>query len=169
MRLDSTSGEPAARLVNRASERELARLIRELGEERWSARIAEFIVRRRPLTTTAQLADAVQAAIPRGAWPRRIHPATRTFQALRIAVNDELGSLERALPQASELLAPGGRLAVISFHSLEDRIAKRFITADRTLKKITPRPLFPSAAEIERNPRARSARLRVAEKLDRSS
>ena len=168
MRLDPGSGEPAVVLVNQLRERELTELIRELGEERWAARIAEFVVRRRPLRTTRDLAEAVEAAVPRGAWPKRIHPATRTFQALRIAVNDELGSLERALPAASALLKPQGRLAVISFHSLEDRIVKRFITADRSLKKINPFPLYPSAAEIGRNPRARSARLRGAQKLDTS-
>jgi len=168
MRLDPTAGEPAAVLVNRFRERELTEIIRDLGEERWAARIAQCIVRRRPLRTTRDLAEAVEAAVPRAAWPRRIHPATRTFQALRIAVNDELGSLERALPAAAALLRPGGRLAVISFHSLEDRIAKRFITAERSLKKINPAPLTPSAAESGRNPRARSARLRVAEKLDLS-
>jgi len=165
MRLDPTAGRPAADLVNRLPERDLAALIREYGEERWAQRIAQFVVARRPLRTTSDLAAAVEAAIPRGAWPRKIHPATRTFQALRIEVNDELGSLERALPQAAALLKPGGRLAVICFHSLEDRAAKRFIRADPALKPVTKRPLSPSAAEAGRNPRARSARLRVAEKL----
>ena len=158
MRLDPSTGDPAAMLLNRLPERELTRIIRELGEERWAARIAQFVVRRRPLQTTTQLAEAVEAAIPRAAWPKRIHPATRTFQALRIAVNDELGSLERALPQAAGLLDTGGRLAVISFHSLEDRIARRFITADPTLKKVNPRPLYPSAAETGRPCRSTSTR-----------
>lgn len=165
MRLDPTTGRPAADLVNRLPARELGALIRENGEERWAQRIAEFIAARRPLRTTRDLAAAVEAAIPRGAWPRSIHPATRTFQALRIEVNDELGSLERALPQAAALLRPGGRLAVISFHSLEDRIAKRFIRSEPALKPVNKAPIPPSAAEAGRNPRARSARLRVAEKL----
>ena len=165
MRLDPTSGRPAADLVNRLPARDLTLLIREYGEERWAARIAEFIVARRPLRTTSDLAAAVEAAVPRGAWPRNIHPATRTFQALRIEVNDELGSLERCLPQAAALLRPGGRLAVISFHSLEDRIVKRFIRSDPALRPVNKTPISPSAAESGRNPRARSARLRVAEKL----
>jgi 16S rRNA (cytosine1402-N4)-methyltransferase len=165
MRLDPTAGRPAADLVNRLPARDLAALIREFGEDRWAHRIAEFIVARRPLRTTGDLAAAVEAAIPRGAWPRKIHPATRTFQALRIEVNDELGSLERALPQAAGLLKPGGRLAVISFHSLEDRIAKRFIRSAPDLRPVNKTPIPPSAAEAGRNPRARSARLRVAEKL----
>jgi 16S rRNA (cytosine1402-N4)-methyltransferase len=165
MRFDQNTGETAADLVNHLAPRDLSALIRELGEERWAQRIAEFIVARRPLRTTADLAAAVEAAIPRGAWPRRIHPATRTFQALRIEVNDELGSLERALPQAAALLKPGGRLAVISFHSLEDRIVKRFLRSEPALRPVTKSPLPPSAAETGRNPRARSARLRVGEKL----
>ena len=165
MRLDPTRGRTAAELANRLPVHELAAVIREYGEERWAARIAEFIAARRPLRTTRDLAEAVEAAVPRGAWPRRIHPATRTFQALRIAVNDELASLERALPAAAALLRPGGRLAVISFHSLEDRIVKRFLAGEPGLKRLTRKPLPPLAAELGRNPRARSARLRAAEKL----
>jgi len=163
--MDAASGRPAADLVNRLPVRDLASLIREYGEERWAQRIAEFVVARRPLRTTGDLVAAVEAAVPRGAWPRKIHPATRTFQALRIEVNDELGSLERALPQAAALLKPRGRLAVICFHSLEDRIVKRFVRADPALRPVNKTPLTPSAAESGRNPRARSARLRVAEKL----
>ena len=165
MRMDPAHGQTAADLANRLPARELARLIREYGEERWAARIAEFIAARRPLRTTRDLAAAVEAAIPRSAWPPRTHPATRTFQAIRIAVNDELSSLERALPAAAGLLKPGGRLAVISFHSLEDRIAKRFISGESGMKRLTRKPLPPSAAEKGRNPRARSARLRGAVKL----
>src|SRR5919201_2631035 len=126
MRLDTTSPVTAERLVNQLSQAELARTIRELGEERWAARIAEFIVRRRPLKTTRELATAVEAAILRAAWPKDIHPATRTFQAIRMAVNDELGSLEAGLKAAMEILTPGGRMATISFHSLEDRMVKSF-------------------------------------------
>ena len=183
MRLDPDSPTTAADLLNSLSGAELARVIRDYGEERWSARIAEFVVRRRPLSSTGDLARAVEAAIPRAAWPRDIHPATRTFQALRIAVNDELGSLEAVLPAAAGLLRPGGRMAVICFHSLEDRAVKAFYNRESrdcvcppeqpvctcghraSLRVLTRRPLRPSAEEGDRNPRARSARLRAAEKL----
>src|SRR5207237_9122785 len=116
----------AAKLANQLPERELTDLIRRLGEERWAARIAGFIVKRRPLRTTRDLAGAVEAAVPRAAWPRDIHPATRTFQPLRMAVNDGLGGLGNGLESALSILTPGGRLAAISFHSLEDRTVKTF-------------------------------------------
>jgi 16S rRNA (cytosine1402-N4)-methyltransferase len=183
MRMDPGNPVTAEELVNELEERELAGTIGELGEERWAARIARFIVQRRPLETTADLARAVEAAIPRNAWPRDIHPATRTFQALRMRVNDELGSLERGLEGALEILAPGGRLAVISFHSLEDGLVKRFLRREATgcicppeqpvctcghqatLRIVTRRPLRPSLEEVATNPRSRSARLRAAERL----
>ncbi len=164
-------------------ERELAQLIRTLGQERWAARIARFIVDRRPLRTTRDLAEAVAAAIPRRAWPRDLHPATRTFQAIRMHVNDELPSLEEGLRGAVDILAGGGRLVVISFHSLEDGTVKRlFERESRTcvcppgqpvctcghrprLRVLTRRPLRPSPEEIASNPRSRSARLRAAERI----
>ena len=183
MRMDPHAPTSAEVLVNELGERELAQVIRTLGEDRWAARIARFIVQRRPLHTTRDLAEAVQAAIPRAAWPRDIHPATRTFQALRMQVNDELGSLERGLPGALDVLAPGGRLVVIAFHSLEDRLVKRFLQREArdcicppeqprcvcghraTVQILTRRPVRPSPAEVAANPRSRSARLRAAERL----
>jgi 16S rRNA (cytosine1402-N4)-methyltransferase len=180
----SRGGRTAADLVNTLPERELADLLFELGEERASRRIARAIVAARataPIATTAQLAGIIRGVLP----PDRsgIDPATRSFQALRIRVNDELGEIERALDQASRLLAPGGRLVVVCFHSLEDRIVKRFMgdaagrapapsrhdprgLASRTTPRfrlITRRPLRPSAGEVATNPRARSARLRALE------
>lgn len=182
----SQSGTSAADLVNTLPERELADVLFRLGEERASRRIAKAIVAARteaPIETTARLAGIIRAVLP----PDRsgIDPATRSFQALRIAVNDELGEIERVLAQAAELLAPGGRLVVVSFHSLEDRIVKRFMTeisgrapnlsrhdprglAGRpaaTFRLLTSKALRPSAEEIETNPRARSARLRAIERL----
>lgn len=181
MRFDPAQGGPsAAALVNRLSPGELAALLYRYGEERQARRIAEAIAAARPLHTTKELAVVVEQAVGRRG---RIHPATRTFQALRIAVNDELDALEAALPQAVEILAPGGRLAVISFHSLEDRPVKRFLrresrdcicppempvcTCDHraTLRRVTRKPIRPTAQEIAANPRARSARLRVAERI----
>jgi len=167
MRYDTTRPGTAAELLRRAPEPELVRILREYGEERAARRIARRIVLARgraPLATTGALARLVAAAIPAGRRPRRIHPATRTFQALRIAVNDELGALEAALPQAAALLGPGGRLAVISFHSLEDRLVKtafRRLAAQGAFSLLTPKPVGPSRAEVQANPRARSAKLRV--------
>jgi 16S rRNA (cytosine1402-N4)-methyltransferase len=185
MRFDPTTGGPtAADLVNELSAEELATLLYQYGEERQGRRIAEAIVAASPIHTTRELAAVVEQATGRRG---RIHPATRTFQALRIAVNDELAALEAVLPQAVEVLAPGGRLAVISFHSLEDRLVKRFLrresrdclcppespvcTCDHraTLRVITRKPVRPTADEIAANPRSRSARLRVAERLTVSS
>jgi 16S rRNA (cytosine1402-N4)-methyltransferase len=176
MRLDPTSGETAAELVNQTPEAELADLIYRYGEERGSRKIARLIVearRRQPISTTGQLATIIARAI--GGRHGKIHPATRTFQALRIAVNRELESLEMALAQAVELLAPGGRLAVIAFHSLEDRIVKHFFRAESgyggadgptRLRIITKKPLIAEAQELRDNPRARSAKLRIAEKCE---
>jgi 16S rRNA (cytosine1402-N4)-methyltransferase len=178
MRLDPTRGPTAADLVNGLDEVALADIIFRYGEERGSRRIARLIVERRqqaPFTRTAELAALVARAIGRGGRDR-IHPATRTFQALRIAVNAELEQLEAALPQAVELLRSGGRLAVISFHSLEDRIVKLFFRAESgyggsanerpaRLRIITKKPIEAGEAELAANPRARSAKLRVAEKL----
>ena len=170
MRFDPGQGTTAAELVNRTPEPELARLLATYGEEPAARRIARRLVAARArslITTTRQLAELVTAAIPPRRRPRRIHPATRTFQALRIAVNDELGSLEAALPQAAHLLAPSGRFGVVAFHSLEDRLVKRAfrtLGATREWRVATPKPVPPSADEIRRNPRARSARFRVLER-----
>lgn len=183
MRFDPSAGGPdAAGLVNDSSAGELAGLFRRYGEERHSRRLARMIVRERPFTGTRQLARAIERATP-PARRGRIHPATRVFQALRIAVNAELDTLQRALPEALALLRPGGRLAVISFHSLEDRIVKRWMQQEAracvcppqlplcvcsqcaTLRRVTGRPLVADAAERARNPRSRSAKLRVAQKL----
>ncbi len=181
MRLDPTQALTAAELVNELSEAELADLIHRYGEEPKARRVARAITAARPLSTTEELATVVAAAA--GGRRRRIHPATRTFQALRIAVNDELAALETGLQQALQVLAPGGRLAVLAFHSLEDRIVKQFIrreaqdcicppeqpvcSCDHTaqLRPVNRRPIRADDDEIRRNPRARSARLRVAERL----
>lgn len=171
MRMDRNEGDTAADIVARLSERELADLIFRWGEERWSRRIARAIVEARqekPIRTTTALADVVSRAIPRRRWPRHIHPATRTFQALRIVVNDELGGLDRAMAQAVDLLHPGGRVVVISFHSLEDRVVKqacRNLAAAGKVRVLTKRPITPGEAEMAANPRARSAKLRAVERL----
>jgi 16S rRNA (cytosine1402-N4)-methyltransferase len=167
MRLDPGTGEPAAALLNRLPEQELARILFEYGEEIHARRIAREIVRRRPLTTTGDLVATVRAAVPRKAWPRRLHVATKTFQAVRMAVNDETGALRHALPFAAALLHPGARLGVISFHSGEDRIVKQAFRSLRTAgyAELEPSPLTPGADEVRANPRARSAKLRVLERL----
>ena len=167
MRLDPTAGEPAAALLDRLPEAELARLLFEYGEEIHARRIAREIVRRRPLATTGDLVDAVRRAVPRKAWPRRLHVATKTFQAVRMAVNDETGALRQALPRAAALLATGARLGVISFHSGEDRIVKQTFRAlePAGYAELEPSPLTPGAEEVRANPRARSAKLRVLERL----
>lgn len=170
MRMDRGTGGTAAELLERLSERELADLIFEWGEERWSRRIARAIVtarHERPLATTTDLAAVVARSIPRRLWPRHIHPATRTFQAVRIAVNRELVELGSALEEATRLLAPGGRAAVISFHSLEDRIVKqtwRRLEAEGSVRVLTKRPVTPGPAELSANPRSRSAKLRAVER-----
>ncbi len=180
MRMNQERGQSAADLVNKLPEAELSKLLWRYGEERKSRRIARAIVAERPLVTTGQLADLVVRVVGRR---EKIHPATRTFQALRIAVNEELDALEQALPQARDLLCPGGRLAVIAFHSLEDRLVKQFYRHEArecvcppelpvcqcqhqaTLRVLTSKPVRPTAGEIAQNPRSRSARLRVAERL----
>jgi 16S rRNA (cytosine1402-N4)-methyltransferase len=180
MRLDQGKGPSAADLVNQLPEKELADLIWRYGEERHARRIARAIVTNRPFTTTGHLADLIARTIGQS---ERIHPATRAFQALRIAVNAEMDALAEALPQARDLLLPGGRLVVISFHSLEDRQVKRFFRQEArdcicppelpicscehtaTLRTVTRKPIRPSDDEIARNPRSRSARLRIAERL----
>jgi len=185
MRFDPEQGAPASDLVNTLPERELADLIWRYGEEPGSRRIARAIVRERaqaPIETTTRLAAIVAGALG-GRRGQEIHPATRTFQALRIATNEELTALEAALSGALDVLAPGGRLVVIAFHSLEDRIVKRFIERESagcvcppevpicicghrpTLQRVTRRAVRPDAAERDANPRARSAILRVAERL----
>jgi 16S rRNA (cytosine1402-N4)-methyltransferase len=185
MRMDRTRPFSAKHLVNTASVAELTKIFWEYGEERWGKRIAQFIGERRrekPIETTAELTAIIKQAIPAGARKNGPHPARRTFQALRIAVNDELGVLERTLGQAITLLKPGGRIAVISFHSLEDRIVKNvFADAARGCRCpkefpvcqcgreslvtiVTKKPLLPTEAELQVNPRARSAKLRVAER-----
>jgi 16S rRNA (cytosine1402-N4)-methyltransferase len=167
MRLDPTRGQTAADLVNELPEADLARVLHEYGEERYARRIARVIARRRPLATTGDLVAAVRAAVPRGAWPRHLHVATRTFQAVRMAVNDEPGALRRALEAGPRLLATGGRLGVISFHSGEDRIVKQTFRALATADyaELEPSPLTPGDDEVRANPRARSAKLRVLERL----
>jgi 16S rRNA (cytosine1402-N4)-methyltransferase len=183
MRMDPSEEESAAELVATASERELETIFRRYGEERYARQIARGIVRRRaasPIERTSQLVDVVRASIPTPARFGEGHPAKRVFQALRIAVNHELESLETGLPAAFEMLRPEGRLAVISFHSLEDRIVKRFFRDkargctcppelpvcvcghEPEARILTPRPIRPSAREIDANPRASSARLRAA-------
>jgi 16S rRNA (cytosine1402-N4)-methyltransferase len=180
MRFNQQVGPTAAQLVNTLPETDLAGLLFKYGEEPRAKRIAKAMVTARPIVTTTQLAGIVKRAYP---GHSRLHPATRTFQALRIVVNDELAVLEHALPIAMQALRPGGRLAVISFHSLEDRIVKSYLRREgkdqlnppyqviyqterrATLKEISRRPVVPDEDEIRANPRARSAKLRVAEKL----
>lgn len=191
MRMNPAGALTAAQLVNDLPQAELARIIWDYGEERWSKRIADFIVRRRteqgPVKTTGELVEIIRRAIPAGARRDGPHPARRTFQALRIAVNNELTFLTPALKAAVDALAPGGRLAVITFHSLEDRIVKQVIRElesgcvcpprlpvcvcghEPKLVAITRRPVTPGEDEIVQNPRARSAKLRVAERCPGSS
>jgi len=183
MRFDPSDLTTAADLVNGLEERELVNILRRYGQERKARTIARAILSARPLHSTLELSSLIEGVVGRG---ERIHPATRTFQALRIAVNDELSVLRRALPQALELLSAGGRLAIISFHSLEDRIAKQFLEREgrdcvcppnmptclcghrARLTVITRHPIRPSEAEIAANPRSRSARLRIAMRIEES-
>jgi 16S rRNA (cytosine1402-N4)-methyltransferase len=169
MRMNPMSEPTAEQVVNQFDERELADLIYEFGEERRSRRIARAIVRSRPILTTAQLAAVIStAARPMNQAERKIHPATRTFQALRIFVNRELDDLRKLLEAAPQLLKPGGRLVMISFHSLEDRIVKDAMREGAKLgqyKLLTKKPVTPSGEEVDRNPRARSAKLRAAERV----
>ncbi|NLY53838.1 MAG: 16S rRNA (cytosine(1402)-N(4))-methyltransferase RsmH [Firmicutes bacterium] len=186
MRMNPDNSLTAAQLVNESTEEELARIIWEYGEERWAKRIAAFVVKYRqekgPIETTGQLVDIIKRAVPAAARQNGPHPAKRTFQALRIAVNNELELLAPALEIAIDSLTPGGRVAVISFHSLEDRIVKQVFRKlaqgctcpprlpvcicgkEPKLKIITKRPVTPSKSEIKNNPRARSSKLRVAER-----
>ena len=184
--MDPSADVSAAGIVNEAAERDLATIFKRYGEERYARQIAKAIVRRRkeqPFERTGDLVDTIKAAIPAPARFGEGHPAKRVFQALRIAVNDELETLETALPAAVEILRPGGRVAVISFHSLEDRIVKHAFREwargctcppefpicvcghEPELRVLTPRPVRPSAREAALNPRAASARLRVGEKV----
>lgn len=191
MRMNPEGATTAAQLVNELPEDELARIIWDFGEERWGKRIAKFIVTYReeqgPISTTGQLVDIIKGAIPAGARRDGPHPAKRTFQALRIAVNNELDFLSSALEAAIDVLAPGGRIAVITFHSLEDRIVKQVFRQQEKgcicpprlpacvcgqkpkLLVVTKKPVAPTREEIGRNPRARSAKLRVAERCSGSS
>jgi 16S rRNA (cytosine1402-N4)-methyltransferase len=167
MRMDTRSGVTAEQVVNQADENDLANLIYEFGEERRSRRIARAIVRARPITTTAELAKVVSAAAP-AMKGDKIHPATRTFQALRIYVNDELGEIRTLLESAPSLLKAGGRLVLISFHSLEDRLVKdafREGARNRVYEVLTKKPVVAGEEEEMRNPRARSAKMRVAQKV----
>ncbi len=173
MRMDPSTQLTAHDIVNRYEERHLTDIIRSYGEDRWASRIAKFIVearRRRPIETTGDLVEIIKAAIPSAARRVGPHPARRTFQALRIEVNRELEAIESSLPQATEALKPGGRLVCLSYHSLEDRIVKRFMRQEAVgetprLRLINRKPLRPTEEESLANPRSTSARLRAAERL----
>lgn len=165
LRFDTTRGEPAWRLVKRLSAEHLANLIYHFGEERFSRRIAKALVeacRLQPRLTSEEVADIVRRVVPPSRDSQRIHPATRTFQALRIAINGELDILDTALRRLPDCLVPGGRLAIISFHSLEDRAVKIAFRADDRLQVLTKKPITASETELVNNPRSRSAKLRVA-------
>jgi 16S rRNA (cytosine1402-N4)-methyltransferase len=172
MRFDPTRGRTAAEVVNSLPADELSRILFDYGEERYARRIARRIAERRqraPLRTTADLVAVVKDAVPRAAWPRQRHVATRAFQAVRMAVNEEAEALSGALPRAARLLARGGRLGVISFHSGEDRIVKRSFRSLRDgggFTELLPAPIAPGRDEVTDNPRARSAKLRVLERLE---
>ncbi|HEV7224052.1 MAG TPA: 16S rRNA (cytosine(1402)-N(4))-methyltransferase RsmH [Pirellulales bacterium] len=169
LRFNPAEGRPAWQWLERLGAEELADMIYQYGEERFSRRIARKIVERRrqqPIRTAAELARLVRSCVPRPAGGERIDAATRTFQALRIAVNDELASLDAALKRIPDCLKPGARLAVISFHSLEDRRVKEAFRDDLRYRSLTRKPLRPAEGEVARNPRARSAKLRVAERSE---
>jgi len=170
MRMDRTRGKPASTLVNALTQGELEEILRGYGEGRWARRIAKAIVRYRqktPIATTTQLRDIISSAVLKP--PRRIHPATKAFQAIRIAVNDELNNLEKVIRDGIHLVRSGGRLCIISFHSLEDRIVKQtfrqYEKSPELITIITKKPISPSKGEVSQNPRARSAKLRVAERV----
>ena len=186
MRMDRSEGMTAYDIVNEYSKDELYRIIKSYGEERWASRIADFIVkarREKPIETTFELVEIIKAAVPASARRNGPHPAKRTFQAIRIEVNDELGGVKRAVDDFIDVLAPKGRLAIISFHSLEDRIVKDAYSERENpcvcppeipicvcgkkpeIKKINKKPIVPSESQEDENPRARSAKLRVCEKL----
>ena len=162
MRMDRRRALTAADIINHWDEKELADIFFHYGEERLSRRIARRIVEKRPFTTTTELAQAIATCVPGKYRHGRIHPATRVFQALRIAVNDELKSLETLLEVAPRYLVPGGRIAIISFHSLEDRLVKHSLRNSPLLKVLTKKPITAQADEIAQNPRSRSAKLRIA-------
>ena len=164
MRMDRRQELTAAEIVNRRSEKELANIIYQYGEEKLSRRIARRIVEKRPLKTTKELAELIYYAVPPKYRHAKIHPATRTFQALRIVVNAELESLEKFIQIAPEWLKISGRIGIISFHSLEDRIVKHGFRNSTLLKVITKKPIIAQSEEIQNNPRSRSAKLRFAEK-----
>jgi len=187
MRLDRAKALSAADVVNRFSRKKLSEIIWAYGEERFSGRIALYIVEAREkkrITSSIELADIVKKAVPRKYWPKKIHPATKTFQAIRIFVNDEIEILENALRDAIDVLKPGGRICVISFHSLEDRVVKSVFNdlkrdcrcppdfpvcvcgGKKIIKVLTKKPLMPDDRETDQNPASRSARLRCAQKLD---
>ncbi|WP_448268516.1 16S rRNA (cytosine(1402)-N(4))-methyltransferase RsmH [Nostoc sp. DSM 114159] len=165
MRMDRGRSLTAADVINNWDEAELADIFFKYGEERLSRRIARRIIERRPLHTTTELAEAIASSVPPKYRYGRIHPATRVFQALRIVVNDELKSLETFLDKAPNALVPSGRIAIISFHSLEDRPVKHGLRNSPLLKVLTKKPIIAQEEEIEKNPRSRSAKLRIAEKL----
>jgi len=164
MRMDNRQILTAAEIINHYQEKELADIFFTLGEERLSRRIARQIIEKRPFKTTLELANAITACVPATYRHGRIHPATRTFQALRIAVNRELESLEKWLAVAPNWLKIGGKIAVITFHSLEDRIVKHTFRADDRLQVITKKVIIATDEEIRANPRSRSAKLRIAQK-----
>ena len=169
MRMDRRQSLTAADIVNHWDETQLADIFFKYGEERLSRRIARRVVQERPFETTTELAEAIASCVPRQYRYGRIHPATRVFQALRIVVNEELTSLETFLHRAPEWLVPGGRLGIISFHSLEDRIVKHSLRAAPLLQVLTKKPITASSDEINQNPRSRSAKLRLAERTDIST
>ncbi|HIK09919.1 MAG TPA: 16S rRNA (cytosine(1402)-N(4))-methyltransferase RsmH [Oscillatoriaceae cyanobacterium M33_DOE_052] len=165
MRMDNRQSLTAAEIVNHWDETKLADLFYRYGEERRSRQIAQMVVRRRPFQTTTELAEAIAASTPRRYRTYSIHPATRVFQALRMAVNSELEALETFLDKAPLLLASQGKIAAISFHSLEDRLVKHKLRESPLVQVLTKKPIRPSAEELARNPRSRSAKLRIAERL----
>ena len=166
MRMDRCQSLTAADIINHWQEKELADLFYQYGEERLSRPIARSIVQKRPFTTTTELAAVIASSVPASYRYGRIHPATRVFQALRIAVNQELDSLQQLLNQAPHWLKSGGIIAMISFHSLEDRLIKYGFREDNSLKIITKKPIIPSREEQAKNPRSRSAKLRIAQKIE---
>jgi len=168
MRMSEEMKLTAGYLLNSLSFDELLQILSKYGEERWARRIVRAVVeyrRKRPLQTTFQLVEIIKRAVPRSTWPKKIHVATRTFQALRIRVNDELMILEKTLPQAAGFLKKGRRICIISYHSLEDRIVKNFFREYKSqgLRAVFPKPIIPSRKELLMNPRSRSAKLRVGE------
>jgi 16S rRNA (cytosine1402-N4)-methyltransferase len=165
MRMDSSQSLTAAEIINYWDEAEIANIFYRYGEERLSRQIARRIVEKRPIATTTALAEVISYAVPKSYRYGRIHPATRSFQGLRIAVNDELGSLEKFLAVTPKWLAPGGRIGIISFHSLEDRMVKHTWRENKALQVVTKKPIIAGDEEVAGNPRARSAKLRWVEKL----